>query len=225
MIKSIYRIIFFLIIIQLVAWIDPFKDSVNQGNDYYAEKKYDKAIDLYKKSEKYLPNDNKKYDLAFNKGDAEFKKGNFDAAIDNFKYSLNSPDRGIQKKAFFNMGNASVKMGKYKDAMESYVNALKIDPNYAAAKKNIEYLLNNKKNKSDKKNDQNKDGKGKNKKNDSSKKDGDKGKKNSDDQKKSGSNKKMSKEQIKNILKSMKNKPVRRQKGRSDGRRSLEKYW
>jgi hypothetical protein len=31
--------------------------------------------------------------------------------------------------------------------------------------------------------------------------------------------------QVKNMLESMKNKPVRRQKGNGDGRKFLEKYW
>lgn len=210
-----------LSVIQLVAWIDPYKDTVESGNKSYEKGEYDRAIKEYKKSEKYMPRESSKYDLSFNRGDAEFKKKNYSKAIENYRLSLNSQDRDLQKKAFYNIGNASLKLGRYKEAMESFTNALKIDPTYEKAKKNIEYMLKNRKDKDkgdkDNKKDQenSKNDKDKNKKNNET----DKGNK---DKNRSG---KMSKDQIKNILESMKNKPVRRQKGRDDGRRNLEKYW
>jgi len=212
-----------LIVFNLVAWMDPFKDLVQEGNTSYGNGKYDESIEKYKKSEKYLPGKDSKYGLSFNKGNALYKKGKYEEALDNFKYSLGSANREIQKRAFFNMGNASLKMGKYKEAMESYMNALKIDPNYEKAKKNIEYMLKNNKNQ-DKNKDNNKNGQGKDGNDKKSKPD--KGDDKNDG--KSGNKqtqKKMNREQIENILKSMKNKPVRRQKGRGDGRKTLEKYW
>ena len=39
------------------------------------------------------------------------------------------------------MGKAYLKMQKYKDAIDTYIRALKIDHNYMKAKNNLEYLL------------------------------------------------------------------------------------
>ncbi len=216
-------------LLNFTAWIDPFKDLVHEGNRFYENGKYDESMEKYKDSEKYLPHKNSKYGVAFNRGDALYKKGKYGEAIDSYKYSLGSSDPAIQKKAFFNMGNASLKLGKYREAMESYSNALKIDPNYVNAKKNIEYML---KNMQDRNNQQNnkdisqKDNKGNSGKNEEKKKENENSdKSNGSSSGKDGQKSKMTREQIENILKSMRNKPVRRQKEREDGRRTLEKYW
>ena len=84
--------------------------------------------------------------LDFNKGDAHYQLGNYDIAADKFKSSISSENPDIQKKALFNMGNAYLKQKKYKEAAESYIKALEIDPNYDKAKKNLEYLLKEQKN-------------------------------------------------------------------------------
>ncbi len=230
--KSKYNFIWAFIIYSCClfpAWIDPFKDHVEEGNRAYGEGKYDEALGSYKKSGSYLPNKNSKYGLAFNRGDALYKKGQYEDALDDFKYSLGSSDSELQKRALFNMGNSNLKLGRYKEAMDSYRNALKIDPDFVKAKQNIEYML--KEQKKDKKNNKSEQNKNNQKGNEKNQNQGENRDKNSrKDEKnnpgnKSMNRKKMDRQQVENILKSMKNKPVRRQKGRGDGRRSLEKYW
>ena len=114
------------------------------------------------------------------------------------------------------MGNIFSKDKKYKEAVKSYINALKIDPKYKKAKKNLEYLLRDKKNKN-----KNKD---KNKK-ENQKQDKNNDKKDKKDSKKNKQKQKMSKKQLKNILDSMKNRPIRREKGKGNGQKVLKKYW
>ena len=83
---------------------------------------------------------------------------------------------------------------------------------YQKAKKNLEYLLKEQNNKDQNGNDK--------------KEGGDQG--NSKDKKENESKnneKKMSDIQARNLLESMKNKPVRKQKGKGDGTKYLEKYW
>ncbi len=218
--RKIFIIIFAVLI--FTAWIDPFNDEVDKGNRSYEGKDSKKALEHYKEAEKYAPDDKKKQMLEFNKGDAHYQLGNYDIAIDKFKNSISSDNPDIQKKAMFNMGNSYLKQKKYKEAAESFVKALEIDPNYEKAKKNLEYLLKEQKNKDQNKNDNNGDGDQGSSKQDSSKD------KNSNDKKDKDSmnnEKKMNSIQAKNLMESMKNKPVRKQKGKGDGEKYLEKYW
>jgi tetratricopeptide (TPR) repeat protein len=196
------------LVLILSAWIDPFKDEVKKGNQSYADNNPTKALEHYKEAEKYAPNNKKREMLNFNKGTAHYKLEDYDKALDKFTDSISSGDMDIQKKAFFNMGNTYMKQKKYKEAVDSFIKALEIDPNYEKAKKNLEYLL---------KKQENKDQNGNDKNDDKNENDKDK----DEDQK---SDKNLNDDQVKNLLESMKNKPVR-QKDKGSGKRHLEKYW
>ena len=205
-----------LLIFTLTAWIDPFKDEVEKGNRNYADNNPTKALEHYKEAEKHAPNDKKKDMLNFNKGDAHYKLEDYDKANEKFIDSISSGDREIQKKALFNMGNTYIKQKKYKEAADSFIKALEIDPNYEKAKKNLEYLIKKQENKDQKGNDKNN--------NDNNKSDNDKNDNDKDDNQKNPE-KNLSDDQVKNLLESMKNKPVRQQKDKGNGKRYLEKYW
>jgi Ca-activated chloride channel homolog len=218
------RIILLIISLFFLSWLDPYRDAVTEGNKQFKEKKYKEAGEKYQNASKYAPSENEKNKLRFNEGDAEYMKTDYDAAIENFRKSLKSENKNVQKKAFFNMGNTYLKKGEVGEAVNSFISALKIDPNYAAAKKNLEYILKKKQD------DKNKNGNKDSDKKDQNKKDDDKSAakdKNKKDDKDAGEKKNanMSKEQVMNILNSMKNKPVRREKGKGDGERYLEKSW
>lgn len=229
------------------GWLDPFKDAVSEGNKEFHNGNYAAARQKYEEAESFAPNEEAKRRLAFNKGTADYMAGDYEGAINLFHESAGSEDAEVQKKSLFNMGNAFLKMNKKQEAFEAYRNALKIDPNYAAPRNNIEYMV--------KENEQNKDKEDKDK--DKGDKDGDDKQQKQDDKQnqkdnKDGDNKqdkqnekndqkenrngnqneqnesnagKMSKEQIKNILDSMKSKPVQRTKGNENGPRYTEKDW
>jgi tetratricopeptide (TPR) repeat protein len=210
--KKFFIIIF--LILTLAAWIDPFKDEVEKGNQSYADNNPTKALEHYKEAEKYIPNDKKKDMLNFNKGAAHYKLEENDKAIEKFIDSIPSGDADIQKKALFNMGNTYIKQKKYKEAADCFIKALEIDPNYEKAKKNLEYLIKKQENKDKKENDKNDNDNNSNNKNNNDK-----------DEKQKPSEKNLSNDQVKNLLESMKNKPVRQQKDKGNGKRFLEKYW
>ena len=210
------KLVIILVVFVFGAWIDPFKDEVEQGNRSYEGKDSKRALEHYKEAEKYAPDEKQKGMLDFNRGDAHYQLGNYDIANDKFKNSISSGNPDIQKKALFNMGNSFLKQKKYKEAAESFIKALEIDPNYEKAKKNLEYLLKEQKNKDQKDRDNNQDDQGNNK--------DQKGKDDKENEAKN-SEKKMNDIQARNLLQSMKNKPVRKQKGKGDGNKYLEKYW
>ncbi|MCL1911516.1 MAG: tetratricopeptide repeat protein [Leptospirales bacterium] len=200
------------------AWVDPLHDKVNEGNKAYRDKKYPEAVQKYSEAEQYAGGESAGK-LSFNKGAAEYMAGNYDKAAMLFGEAVLSDDMDVQKKSFFNMGNAYLKMNKKKEAFESYKNALKIDPSYMNAKKNIEYLLKKQddENKQNKNNEPDKQEQNNNGQNDES---------NNDDRQKQTreqDQEQMNVEQLKNLLESMKNKPARRSKGNSG--RYVEKDW
>jgi len=203
------------------AWIDPFKDEVTRGNRSYEAEDFDSAIEHYDNSERFVPDEKRRAMLSFNRGAAEYRRGNYEKGIEYFNESLKSGDRDVQKKAWYNMGNSHLQLKDYDKAFDSYVKALKIDPAYEKAKKNIEYLLHNREKESS--SGDGKDNKDDNKPdpgNDKSSGDGD-DMKGAPDIKSSD----VSREQMKNMLESLKNKPVRRQKGGEVEKTDREKQW
>jgi Ca-activated chloride channel family protein len=74
--------------------------------------------------------------------------GKYDQAFENFSEALQSPNSALREKAYYNGGNALFKEGdwqddverqliNYEDAKYLYEQALAIDPNDEAAKKNL----------------------------------------------------------------------------------------
>lgn len=218
--KTVFLIVFSFL---AVSWLDPYRDEVTKGNGKYHDKKYDDAAKHYRDAEKYAPDESEKKKLKFNKGNIDYMTEDYKSAIYDYTQALRSGERNVQKKAFFNMGNTYMRMKKYKEAVDSFISALKIDPNYERAKKNLEYLLKKKRDDNKKKNKDNKD-KNKGGNEDKEKKRDEKDDKKSD-KKRDGKKGKMNREQLRNILETMKNKPVRRKKGEGDGRRFLRKFW
>ncbi len=208
-----------------ISWLDPYHDKVSEGNKEFKAKNYNAAEEDYRAASRYAPNGKEKNKLHFNLGDTRYMRGEYGRAAEDFRKSLDSEDREVQKKSLFNAANAYYRKGDYARAVDAYVGALKIDPDYAPAKKNLEYLLY-----APKKDQQKDGGQGANKQGSRDGRGGkDKGGKDRDRNRADAGGKirkgEMSKEQLMNILKSMQEKPVRRERGKGDARRSLEKSW
>ena len=142
-----------------------------------AEVRYNKAIKT--KDEKYL-------EAEFNLGDALFKQGRYDDARQKFESIIEDPKTppAIKGYAHFNIGNAHLQefaqdpqenKDKIDESIESYKQALRMNPKDANARFNLEFARNlkqkqqqqqqqqqqdqdqNKEEKEDQKQDQNKD--------------------------------------------------------------------
>lgn len=210
----------------MAGWLDPFSDKVSEGNNLFKEKKYGEARRSYSEAEKDASSAEERKRLSFNKGDADYMSGNNGSAMNEYRDALTSEDPEVRKKGYFNLGNSLLKEGKKREAAESYMNALKIDPGYEKAKKNIEYIL---KHKNDKNRQQ--DNRQKSRDGSGGEAGNDKNEENKNDASRSMNSagkergKHMDRDQVKNIFESMKDNPVRRQKGSGKGRRELEKNW
>jgi Ca-activated chloride channel homolog len=126
--------------------------SVSRGAsplDFYRSGDYEAALDLWQDELKAHPHDPL---LNLNAGNAAYRLDRFDQAFENYSEAMNSPNSTQRENAYYNGGNSLFKAGdnqedverqlmNYYDAKYLYEQALDIDPNDAAAKKNLDLLL------------------------------------------------------------------------------------
>lgn len=117
---------------------DEYRNKANEGYEYYKNGEYDKATENYRqagiiKPDKALPN--------FGKGAALFRSNDFEGANEEYSAAIDKGDNEIRADAQYNIGNAFYKTEKYEDAVKSYINALKINPDDNDYKHNLEMAL------------------------------------------------------------------------------------
>ncbi len=121
-----------------------------RGANAYASGDYDQALQNYAEAQLDQPESQA---LAYNMGDAQFRKKKYDDAIKEFKKALHGDDASIAAKAYYNLGNAQFRKGEfaiqgghqegiedYREAMASYKKSLEIAPDNKDAKRNIEVV-------------------------------------------------------------------------------------
>jgi len=117
--------------------------------DFYRSGDYETALDMWQEELKSHPQDPI---LNLNAGNAAYRLEKFEQAFENYSEAMKSPDPGLRENAYYNAGNALFKAGdneedierqltNYYDAKYLYEQALDLDPNDAAAKKNLRLLL------------------------------------------------------------------------------------
>ena len=116
---------------------DTARSRVKKGNEAFANKKFDNALNKYQDA--LLKNPESPL-IHFNVGDALYKKKNYKDALKSYQKSLNSKDIHVQEQAYYNLGNCLYKMAKLPESILSYKDALKLDPNDHDAKYNLEYV-------------------------------------------------------------------------------------
>lgn len=124
----------------------------------YDQADYSRASEAYRK---LLEKDPENSPARYNAGTAEYKDGKFDPAKEQFQEALKTDDLALQEKAYFNLGDtfyrkgeASLKSDKtgtiqsWKQALQSYENAIKLNPsskdaiyNRDLVKKKLEELM------------------------------------------------------------------------------------
>lgn len=154
-----FLIIFFTLIIAVNA--QGVRGLVNDGVDQYEENKFADAETNFKKG---IEKDVENFESRFNLGDAIYKQGRYEEALEEFKNSLALAKTDEEKASIFhNIGNTFLKNQKLQESISAYREALKLNPNDMETKYNLSYALkqmqnqqNNQQNQ-DQQNDQNKD--------------------------------------------------------------------
>jgi Ca-activated chloride channel homolog len=119
--------------------------KASTASDLYQNGDYNGALQRWRQELERAPHDP---GLNFNAGTAAYRMGKYDQAFENFSEALQSSDSALRENAYYNGGNALFKEGdwqddierqltNYQDAKYFYEQALAIDPNDEAAKKNL----------------------------------------------------------------------------------------
>ena len=117
--------------------------------DLYRSGDFEAALDSWQDELRAHPHDPL---VNLNAGNAAYRLDRFDQAFENYSEAMNSSNPTMRENAYYNGGNALFKSGdnqedverqlmNYYDAKYLYEQALDIDPNDAAAKKNLDLLL------------------------------------------------------------------------------------
>lgn len=209
------------------------RSLINDGVELYKNNKYSDAEVNFKKG---LEKDAELFQGHFNLGDAYYKQGRYDEAIQSFKNSLAlTENKNDKSKIYHNIGNSFLKSQKFPESIEAYKNSLKLNPDDLETKYNLSYALNMMKQDQNKQQQQqNKDNKDQNKdqqqqqnqnQNDQNK---NQDKQNQDQQKQQQPKNEISKNDAERILEALKNnerdlqKKLRQNKGQPVVR---EKDW
>ena len=121
-----------------------------QAGKAYAEGDYDKALQKFAEAQLDHPESQA---LAYDIGNAQFRKKRYDDAIAAYKKALQGDDAGVAASAYYNLGNSHFRKGEfaiqngkqegiedYREAMAHYKKSLEIRPDNKDAKRNIEVV-------------------------------------------------------------------------------------
>jgi tetratricopeptide (TPR) repeat protein len=128
---------------------DEIGNKNRKANKLFSKGQYEEALKLYDDALLLDPSNNK---LKMNKGSALYKLDQLDEAEKLYEEALAQEDKKARADAHYNLGNIQYKQvaqlesagnaasarGKYSQALESYVNTLKLRPNDKDAKWNLQ---------------------------------------------------------------------------------------
>ena len=109
-----------------------------EGNSLFEQGNYEDAEKAYLEAQGNVPG---KPEILYNLGNALIKQNKFDQGIQSLHQSIGKGNKEIREHSWFNAGNASYLAGRFKDSVEAYVQALKLDPADKDAKHNLELAL------------------------------------------------------------------------------------
>jgi len=118
-------------------WVDPFAEKVLEGNQLYAEGRYEEAYNRYTEALKLSPSPL----VLFNMAATQYQKGYYAEAIKGFDNVLSMKDPLLRAKGYYNLGNSLFKARLFDRAIIAYKEALKADPNDRDAKYNLELAI------------------------------------------------------------------------------------
>lgn len=108
---------------------------VAEGNKAYRNKRYDEALERYWSAEVRAPNSPI---VHFNIGDALYKQGKYDAAMQAWRKALAATrDRRFQSEILSNMGTAALRSGLRDEAVRLLAEALQRNPRNVRARYNL----------------------------------------------------------------------------------------
>lgn len=125
----------------LLALLPLSAQAVNPGLEHYQQRKYPEALSEFSTQLKRQPDS---APLQFDRGTAAYKAGDYDQALEAFSRAVTSTDPHLRTRAAYNMGNTLFQRGvaqkekepkiqEWKNALQHYEDALKVEPKNADA--------------------------------------------------------------------------------------------
>lgn len=131
-----------------------------KGNEYFGEKKYQSALETYRKAQVRNPDN---AELQYNLGTTLYQVQEYQEAKHHLERSLEkSQDEEAKARSLYNYGNTLYRLGDFEGAIESYKESLKLNPDDEDAKYNLEFLQRSQNRFEQKDNDQKKESQDKN---------------------------------------------------------------
>jgi len=133
-----------LAVLALLLWLPFAAQARNSGVEAYEREDYKGALDEFGRQ---LQRQRNSEALHFNLGAAAYKSGDFAKALDAFARAVTSPDPNLRAAAEYNLGNTLFQQGAaaaekdrkvrvWKDALQHYEQALKVEPQNPNAEHN-----------------------------------------------------------------------------------------
>lgn len=113
--------------------------QVREGNNAYEEGDYDAAMEHYQKALELNPD---LYEAVYNAANTAYQQQNMEEAATRYGQAANMArtDQG-KVAAYHNLGNALLNQKKFKESVEAYKNALRLDPTADDTRYNLSYAL------------------------------------------------------------------------------------
>ena len=136
--KFIKYIVFAVAFIPLAGLAQQESDDIRAGNKLYKDKKYTEAEIEYRKA---LQKNSKSFEANYNLGNALFRQGKYDKALEQYQNAVPLAASDKQKTAydFHNLGNTFMSGGKLQEAISAYKMALKSNPKDNETRYNLAY--------------------------------------------------------------------------------------
>jgi Ca-activated chloride channel family protein len=121
------------------------------GLDAYRGGQFEEAYQKFQDTLKEHPQTGAADKLQFDTGAAAYKLQDYGKALDSFSQALLSPDKGLQEKSHYNLGNTLYQRGEkeqgeakkltdWNNALQHYEQAMKLEPQDKEAKENEEFV-------------------------------------------------------------------------------------
>lgn len=142
-----YKLTFVLLLVSNLANAQNWKDTIVSARKAYQKGNSERALKQYHEAENLVKQENKGVDLNEEKGQTAYKNRDFKSAEDYYQKSIANKKNNFDKsKSYHNLGNTQFKQQKYDEAIASYKQALKLNPNQEQTRYNLSEAIRMKKN-------------------------------------------------------------------------------
>ena len=114
------------------------RHRVAEGNRLYDEGRFDEAHQMYLEALRENPGSPL---IRFNSGNALYHSQDFQRAMGAYQQAIEFGDPGLASAAWYNLGNSLYRGQQLEPSLEAYKQALRLDPDDADAKHNLERAL------------------------------------------------------------------------------------